>query len=455
MDDERSRIDDDAASHSTCETFSSDEDEAWGNDETWADFPEDLDEVKQNSRTVQRLSVDCPSEREYLDLNQWAEIGEDIGRNTRLQRMAVSTDGLGLTEDEHEMGGLYNKENLEAFCRGLAHNRSLRALSIQECDFSRARLAILHPVVVENHKLCELRLHQCNLDVADIEMLASAFRWRRDPTSMKTIEISGRTIGDDAVPMIVELCNCCPRLKRLVLQYSKIGNRGCRELTSLLEDRNTTLRCLNLEDNKFDEEGARALAIAVVGNNTLQCLGLGASFGTGTGRVSEVTGWEHFPAVVGDSSSINATYQSNHVLQRLWGQLRNHCVNRLGLPYDLLFSLRANKGTNKANAARKKIFYFHLRGDFDLAIFLSMDVEVLPTVLGWIGKDRGDGDSGQTSFSAFYRILRNIPELCGYSLSDRKTRLQLEAENATLQRQNEHLRREIEELRSSKRSRKD
>ena len=104
--------------------------------------------------------------------------------------------------------------------------------------------------------------------------------------------------------------------------------------------------------------------------------------------------------------------------------------------------------------ARKKIFHFHLNGNFDTSPFVDMDLEVLPYALGWIGKDGYANDiSRKTRWSAFYRILRNAPDICSFLTFDRKMRNQLEAENAVLKAkieegkaENEKLKQQIEKL---------
>lgn len=76
-----------------------------------------------------------------------------------------------------------------------------------------------------------------------------------------------------------------------------------------------------------------------------------------------------------------------------------------------------------------------------------MDAELLPNVLGLVGREL----EGPRSIATFYRIIRNIPSLCGFPSRERKMLHQLEAENQALKQQNEQLLAEIHELRSSKR----
>ena len=364
--------------------------------------------------------------------------------------MIVCVDGL---EDEDE---ILSKENLEAFCSGLSHNRSLRFLMMEDFDFDRARMEILRPFVVENYNLTDLRLHSCGVDNQDIQMLSNAFCLRSTPSSIKSIAITGPIINNESVQGIVELSNNCPHLKKLDLSYSRIRDQGCNELAVLLQNPESKLKCLHLNDNYIGNEGALVLANAIAGNNTLKRLDLDHSLGDAI-TASE---WDGFLGILCNSSSINATFQSNHTLMRMWHH-RFH-LDGMGLSDGLLFSLQANTETDKINVARQKIFRCDLNGNFNLAPFLGMDAVLIPTVLGWIGKDHdaNEEEIKQSSGSAFYRILRNVPELCGLPLPERKMRRQLEEENATLKadnaslrQQNEQLISENEQLRSSKRQR--
>lgn len=74
--------------------------------------------------------------------------------------------------------------------------------------------------------------------------------------------------------------------------------------------------------------------------------------------------------------------------------------------------------------------------------------EILPNVLGWIGKDYDmcSRDDKITRDTAFYRIMKSHPDLCNVITFDRKMRYQLEAEVATLKAENEELRRKVEQL---------
>jgi len=237
-----------------------------------------------------------------------------------------------------------------------------------------------------------------------VQILSNAFRQRRNPSSMKYIRLSNDSISDDSVRDIIELAHACPQLKKLNLNYNSIGNRGCRELASLLRNPESNLKCLSVVGNSIGDEEACFFVNAMANNNRFKFLSI-----AGLSANITLSGWDGFLRIL-RGTSISGTYQFNHTLQRLVRSGYEHMY----LPEDLLVSLQANTELNKATSARIKIFHFHLNGDFDLSPFLCMDATVLPDVLGWIGKDYNetDGDNRLSRVSAFCRILVNVPGLC-------------------------------------------
>ena len=103
-----------------------------------------------------------------------------------------------------------------------------------------------------------------------------------------------------------------------------------------------------------------------------------------------------------NKTCINPTLLSNHTLERFWDySISDRELDKL--PDDLVFCLDVNLEKNKANVARKKIFHFHLNGNFDLSPFLDIDLEVLPHVLDWIGRDYNSNnyDISQSRVTAY------------------------------------------------------
>ena len=416
--------------------------------------------VETNDMRIGTVSL-CPYDP-VPNPRTWRRLSKSIGDNWSMKSFAICNDGVHEDEDE-----IATAENLDAFSRGISRNRSLQYLMMEEYDFSRARLDILHPFFEENNYLRDVQLHSCSISPENIYQLADSFGRRRNPTSIRALGFTGDGrigpgIRDDAVPAILAVCNHCPRLKKLNLGYSNITNQGCTYLATMLQNPESTLKCLDLHGNKnLGDEGAQILADSLVNNRRLKRLMLG--------RCGLTTrGWNAFAGIIGDKSSLTSTHQSNHTLNKLWEYESNAPK---GLP-DLVFSLEANKEKNEWNAVRKKMFHFHMNGNFDMSPFLSMEPVLMPKVLGWIGGRDAANTANQCRVSAIYHILRNIPDICNFPSREKKRVQELEEENVSvknqvaqlkeeitalkcdnidLQNRNEQLMREVQELKSVKR----
>ena len=327
--------------------------------------------------------------------------------------MSVCPDGV------NEQDEIASTENLDLFIGSIANNRSLKELFIQEYDFSRARLALLHPFIIENDSLVELQLNNCGFGQHDLQMLAASFRHRSNPKSMNQIEISGSNISNESIPAIVEICGYCPRLQRLDLTFSRIRSQGLRILAAFLSNPECKLRHVYLDGNIIDDEGARVLANSLVNNKRLKRLEL-------HNRITSARVWGYFLEILRSKSDINATLSSNHTLDGLWYIFQMP----EDLPTDLVHCLQFNEEKDKKNAIRKKIFHFHLNNDVNLSTLIGTDQEIVPNVFGWIGKDYETCSYVDkiTRGTAFYHIIRSYPDLCNFLTFDRKMRYQLEAE---------------------------
>ena len=152
-------------------------------------------------------------------------------------------------------------------------------------------------------------------------------------------------------------------------------------------------------EDVIDGDGALYLFQALNNNNSLKTLEID-SYCLTRRR------WDALSPILCDTTSINATIQSNHTLE---------CVKQEGMDHTVCFYLKANKERNEIRVIRKKIFRAHLQGNFDLGPFIGMNTKVLPNLLGLIeaGYNAMDAESGRSRASVFYRIIRNFPELCG------------------------------------------
>jgi len=433
--------------------YSSDEE---GDAQYWTDRRGSavFNQIARDEPDMQKLTLWTYSPKP-ISPDAWIGLGANIGKHSYLKELEVRMDGL-----DYEVDEIGTTEHLEAFCVGLAHNRSLQKLFIEELDCRRARLDTLRPLLVQNENLKNLQLHSCKLGPNDFRMLSDAFRQRKRPCSITSLAFTSDTdapISDESVPAFLEMTTIITNLKELDLSYNNIGIGGCDELVPLLQNRDSKLKRLYLDENPIGDEGAQILANAMVHNETLKELAIG-------GSRSNVTraGCDAFFRILCNTSNINATFDSNHTLRRLWRSYSSHNI----VSNELHFCLMTN-ADGKIRAARTKIIHFHLSGNFDLSPFKSMDAVVLPFLLGYIGRELNEKMLSSSRSLAFYRIVRNFPDLCSFPSMERRRcqkfeaengalttdkislleRLEKsEAENAALKRENEELKHQIEQL---------
>jgi len=191
------------------------------------------------------------------------------------------------------------------------------------------------------------------------------------------------------------------QLKNLDLSGNNFGRVGCEALATLLQDPNSNLCGLSLMNNiNIDDNCAIVLANSLMGNSKLIDLVF-----SGSRSITE-SGWNAFSAVLCDTSSVNATFCSNHTLQRI--------VYTDPLPTNLRDLLRLNNCSDEEQVAVKKILRCH--SHLDMEPFLEWDLKVLPLVVNWFDKARAfsqnDGEETNVDarkLSAIYQFARAVP----------------------------------------------
>jgi hypothetical protein len=158
-------------------------------------------------------------------------------------------------------------------------------------------------------------------------------------------------------------------LQKLDLGYNSIGNSGALVFADALAS-NNNLEELILSVNDITDEAALILANALTSNNKLKVLDL-------YGNNITAEGWSGFLKVLCDTSSINATFHSNHTLIGLGYDFYPN-----PLPDDVEDLLDLNEGNDdKKQVAMEKILMHHPH--FDIHPFSEWDMNVLPIMIEW------------------------------------------------------------------------
>ena len=201
-----------------------------------------------------------------------------------------------------------------------------------------------------------------------------------------------------------------------------------RTMSSILRNPNSMLETLNLNDKRIGDDGVLGLAQGLSSNTTLKKLDLNNCRGVSSvgwiallnaltdnhtlkflslGCIDAVTQLHINPHLMAlshslcDGSSINATFGSNHTLERIW--MYSDDWQRVTLPTPLADLLQLNTNGNKLEVARQKILQYHDNED-GIQEFVDMEWQVLPHAMAWIGRD-------DVGLSLLYRFVQGMPDL--------------------------------------------
>ena len=303
------------------------------------------------------------------------------------------------------------QDKLADFCRVIARNRSIRYLKVDwGCDVD---ISILSPFIENNNHLRGLDLSnvcvECPCDEYPcdcphnerekdkLQDMALALSRRHNKNSLRSICLQDNTsfsgCTDELASELVRSLNGYHNLNKLNLNNNQIGKCGCTALGVLLKHPSCKLKEVYLHRCGIDNECVTILANSLVGNSCLTKLVL---------KENDIglAGWKAFSPILCDTSSIETTYNSNHTLEDFG---KSYISSRLVLPEEVASLMRWNESQCKFMVVRRKIIEHHFMSTEDnFDIFLDMELQVLPYVISWMGRD--------TSM-LLYQLFQKIPTL--------------------------------------------
>ena len=345
-------------------------------------------EVLIGSRYVRKKSIYAFKSNNSED---YSKLGAAIGNNIHLTTLHVddvdNESGLIITNSE--------------FFDGLKRNASINKLYLDDCrTYHRIIVGgVDHEILKayqENSKhLTLIRIGGVSLQNGGDDIIASTLR---RCTNLKQIYLYENNMTAAQLLPIVDAIRGHNKLEELDLDENNIGDVGCETLATFLEDPSCNLRSISLLRNQIGDAGATAIANSLSGNNKLQEIYLE---GNSINRIGDI-----FCGVLCNTSSINSTFSSNHVL---------NCVDfEESLGRHLTSLLNMNKDANKYRVAMKKILKYH--SNIDMEPLFEWDAEegernlkALPYVFDWFDRakvavaanaevdDEDDGDSNADS----------------------------------------------------------
>ena len=205
-------------------------------------------------------------------------------------------------------------------------------------------------------------------------------------------------------------------------QNTSITAKGLSSLSIFLQSEKCRLRELVLRGMHIGDDGAAALAEALVGNKSLKCLDFSDLFSM-TAQVETGitgTGWFAFARLLCDTSSVNNTYLSNHTLERC--DTSDADSDSVACA-EIECYLSMNK-TQQYVAMFKILTTYH---DFDMKPLFQWQLKFLPFMIAWFGMARARWRWIESSFrlsrrelSAIYQFVRELPMMTVASWRNQK-----------------------------------
>jgi len=219
-----------------------------------------LARLRDNDPTFTAISIeDAPQDESDFVVHEgdsmgW--LGYFVGRSKELEYLNISD--------------LPDNLNIDAFLRGLGHNRSIESLAIS-IDLGEG-FKSLGPLLRNNNSLGDLTFSHFDIGLQFARNIGSLFGQQ---CSLRCLHFEDNNLGDEELVEIASLLRTKLQIEELKLYYNHIGRDGCVALGNALEGmRNPNLAALDLGYNDIDDEGLHALVAGLINchNLTTLCL---------------------------------------------------------------------------------------------------------------------------------------------------------------------------------------
>ena len=241
---------------------------------------------------------------------------------------------------------------------------------------------------------------------------------------LQLLNLNNNTIGDNGLDMLIQglpasvntlklddnqvaLARQLPltRFESLHLSFNSLCHGGPGIIAESLANPSCRLRELYLCDANIRDEGMTTLAGSLRGNRGLTCMALSNN---------DITdGWNAFTSVLCDSTSIDATRDSNHTLYYM-----GSCSRNWDIPSDVREILQFNYGRDKSRVAALKIL--ETNRHLDMRPFLDKKLGLLPHVVAWL--DLFAESRLDLKLSSIFEFVRAMPMdvVCGAARSKQR-----------------------------------
>ena len=412
-------------------------------------------------------------------------LGYFVGKNEHLQelhiRPFIPTSGSTV------------RDVMEPFFRGLSSNKSIQEIYFSGVDLLGGEVfTVLGSFFRDNHNLTAININNCDFGDEGCRLFALALG-SSTHKSLKEVDLRNNNISEEGMVDIITSLSMFPHLEHLDLDGNRLHKNGCMALSTLLRCSATELQYLYISNNEINDEGIEALVPALKNCCRLQSLNICenpsittrgwqslatileapnfklerldissnnvddeavASFVNALTRNHMMNtldldnnhsitaeGWEALLKLLCNTSSVNATFLSNHTLDYLGDEVNDH---------EMLGPLLGLNGRDdKKEVAMIKILQCH--EDFDMQPFFEWEFKVLPLVLNWLERasvcdmpEDFEPNIEERKLSTIYQFVRGMPVLY-VETRLRKELEDIKAEESQMEDEQQKLHQEFEQ----------
>jgi hypothetical protein len=343
----------------------------------------------------------------FIEYDNIGRVGVDIGKSITLKELKIKGE---LTEHPEAM-----TRNFQLLCDGINENKSIEKIKFYGIPSSHMEfIRLLTPLLVNSNVLQKITLRGCELSQDEGCLLATALKNRETPLNMlsfqsNTIINLARAFHDNP--------GLFPKKFKALMTCDFIQREECDSIKHILQHPKCTMEELTIKTIvpipiPLNEEIAIFFANALVGNKTLRKLDIGDF--NATKDVSKT-----FVQTLCNTSSINATYTSNHTLEMLE---HIHVVRTQEEHLNVMWQyLIRNRNDDEKAVARQKVLMHHFSGQFSMKDFEEMKSELLMRSLIFLDKWGRTYTSFDVAYhSILFRLLKTYPLMLFHENDDGK-----------------------------------
>jgi len=265
------------------------------------------------------------------------------------------------------------------FSNGLgAPSSALMELKLEDCSINVEGAAAIFQALGYNITLKKLKLSE-NQYIASTGWAACFQLLINSQSALEDMMFSNNNIDDEGADILVKLvARHMSTVQILDVQSNpSVANNGWSSFAdTLLPNSTSKLKKLRI-GNYLPEQGIETLI-----NNDVM-MDFVAALAGNSNLIISPSSQHALVDVLCDKMSFDSVCVSNHTLSECYVSVRNEC------PSELFTLLDINKNANKSAVVRTKLLLFCLL-DKDIVghVFGTMAETLLPSAIGWIGRDR-------------------------------------------------------------------